>query len=170
MSKTSHADEGSLIPFTFSKPLYDLSTYVGRFNNIWASTNPLLFLISKKQINDAQDLLKRYKEEEMEAKSRNESFMLTKSQIDDIIKADSMVRSSIHPDTGDLIPRYMRFTAYLYANIPINFGMLLTAPTTFNIVLWQWINQTYYVGVNYANRSASSKFTNQDLVKAYFIA
>lgn len=170
MSKVTQVDEGSFVPFTFSKPLYDLSTYAGRFSNIWASTNPLLFLISKKQVSDAQDLLKRYKCEENEAKKRNEVFMLTKSQIDEIVKADSMVRSSIHPDTGELIPRCMRFTAYLYANIPINFGLLLTAPTTFNIVLWQWINQTYYVGVNYSNRNASSKFTNQDLVKAYFIA
>jgi len=61
----------------------------------------------------------------------------------------------------------MRFSAYLYANIPINFGFLLSAPTTFNIVLWQWINQTYYVGVNYANRNAASKFTNKDLVLSY---
>lgn len=64
----------------------------------------------------------------------------------------------------------MRFSAYLYANIPINFGLLLSAPTTMNIALWQWINQTYYVGVNYSNRNASSKFTNQDLVFAYFAA
>ena len=170
MSKAQQVDEGNLVSFTFSKPLYDLSTYVGRFKNIWASTNPLLFLVSKKQIYDSQDLLKRYKEEENSAKNRNEKFMITKSQVDEIIKADSIVRSAIHPDSGELIPRYMRFTAYLYANIPINFGMLLTAPTTFNIVLWQWINQTYYVGVNYSNRNASSKFTNQDLVKAYFIA
>ena len=170
MINAKQVDEGDQVAFTFSKPLYDLTTYVGRFKNILASTNPLLFLVSKQKIYDSQDLLKRYKEEENAAKNRNERYMLTKAQVKEIIKADSIVRSAIHPDSGDLIPRYMRFTAYLYANIPINFGMLLTAPTTFNIVLWQWINQTYYVGVNYSNRNASSKFTNQDLAKAYFIA
>mmetsp|Transcript_16262 Transcript_16262/g.15977 ORF Transcript_16262/g.15977 Transcript_16262/m.15977 type:complete len:235 (-) Transcript_16262:60-764(-) len=95
-------------------------------------------------------------------------MMLSQEEITNIKKSDSIVRSSVHPDTKEIIPRYMRFSAYLYANIPINFGFLLTAPTTFNIALWQWINQTYYVGVNYANRNAASKFSNQDLVLSYF--
>jgi len=167
---TTTQPSSSTVPFTFSKPFYDLNTYVGRFKNVWASTNPKLFWVTKNQIRKAQELIKHYKEEENILKGRNEKLMLTKSEIADLRKADSIVRSAVHPDTGEIIPNYMRFTAYLYANIPINFGMLLTAPTTFNIALWQWVNQTYYVGVNYSNRNASSKFTNADLVKAYFAA
>jgi tricarboxylate carrier len=156
--------------FSFTKPMYDLSTYAGRFKNIWSQTNPLLFVVSKVQIKDAQDLLKRYKDQESVLTTKKEKMMLTETEVADISKADSIVRSAVHPDTGIVIPAYMRFSAYLYANIPINFGFLLCAPTTFNIALWQWINQTYYVGVNYSNRNASSKFTNQDLVKAYWAA
>lgn len=167
---TKAANEEGLEAFTFSKSFYKLDTYVGRFKNVWSSTNPILFLVTQKRIRDAQDLLKEYKTREIVAKEKAEHLMLTHKEIAQLKKADSIVRSAVHPDTGEIIPCYMRFSAYLYANIPINFGMLLTAPTTFNIALWQWINQTYYVGVNYSNRNASSKFTNQDLVLAYFTA
>lgn len=168
MATTKDNISGNKKQFSFSTPIYDLSTYVGRFKSVWSSTNPLLFLVSGKQISNAQDLLKRYKEMENSLLLKNEKLMLTPEEIAEIKHADSVVRSSVHPDTGVVIPKYMRFSAYLYANIPINFGFLLTAPTTFNIAFWQWINQTYYVGVNYSNRNASSKFTNGDLVQAYF--
>jgi len=44
--------------------------------------------------------------------------------------------------------------------MPIAFGMIITAPTPFNTVLWQWINQTYNAALNYGNRNASSNYTN----------
>lgn len=98
------AEGDNLEKFSFSKPFYDLSTYVGRFKNIWSSTNPVLFLVTKQNINDAQSLLKHYKLEEQEAKKRNESLMITKAEINKIKKADSIVRSAVHPDTGEIIP------------------------------------------------------------------
>ena len=165
-----HKESEPLEPFSFDEPFYDLSTYAGRFKSVWASTNPILFLKTSSQIMDAKKALDDYKAMEKSAKARNEVLMLPKQEIATIKAHDSLVRSAIHPDTGSIIPKPMMFSAYLYANIPINFGLLLTAPTTFNIALWQWINQTYYVGVNYANRNASSKFTNQDLVMSYFAA
>lgn len=166
---TKNADK-NLQPFSFKKPFYDLSCYSGRFKSIWASTNPVLFWVTNNQIKEAQKSLEDYKIQEKSANARGEELLLTTQEIDKIRKNDSIVRSAVHPDTGVVIPRYMRFTAYLYANVPINFGFLLSAPTTFNIVLWQWINQTYYVGVNYSNRNASSKFTTQDLCIGYFAA
>jgi hypothetical protein len=157
-------------PFSFKTPFYDLNTYAGRFKSIWSSTNPLLFWLSDKQVLEAKNSLDDCKNQEMKANAKGEVYMLTTSEIEKMRRNDSIVRSSIHPDTGKLIPKPMRFSAYLYANIPINFGFLLSAPTTMNIVLWQWINQTYYVGVNYSNRNASSKFTNKDLWIGYSLA
>ena len=46
------------------------------------------------------------------------------------------MRSSVHPDTGDVIPWVCRFSTFLPANIPINFGMLIAAPTPFNTIFW----------------------------------
>ena len=51
--------------------------------------------------------------------------------------------------------------------MPIAFGMIITAPTPFNTILWQWVNQTYNACLNYGNRNASSNYTNLDIMKSY---
>mmetsp|Transcript_34483 Transcript_34483/g.46464 ORF Transcript_34483/g.46464 Transcript_34483/m.46464 type:complete len:110 (+) Transcript_34483:68-397(+) len=55
-------------------------------------------------------------------------------------------------------------------NIPIAFGMIITAPTPFNTILWQWVNQTYNALLNYSNRNASSTYTSEDIIKSYSAA
>jgi hypothetical protein len=45
--------------------------------------------------------------------------------------------------------------AFVPANVPICAGMILTAPTVFNTVLWQAVNQSLNAGFNYSNRSGS---------------
>lgn len=55
-------------------------------------------------------------------------------------------------------------------SVPVLFGMILSKPTTFNIVFWQWANQTYSAGVNYANRNMSGSLNTQKLLTAYSVA
>jgi len=55
-------------------------------------------------------------------------------------------------------------------NIPICFGFIIAAPTPFNTVFWQWINQTYNAWLNYGNRNASSTYTTKDISMSYFAA
>jgi len=64
--------------------------------------------------------------------------------------------SCIHPDSGEIIPWFARTSAFIPANLPIIAAMMLSAPTPFNTVFWQWVNQTYNAGFNYGNRNASS--------------
>jgi len=40
--------------------------------------------------------------------------------------------SGIHPDLNAPIPIYMRTSAFVFSNIPIIGGMILSAPTPFN--------------------------------------
>jgi len=54
--------------------------------------------------------------------------------------------------------------------MPIAFGMLFTAPTPFNTIFFQWLNQTYNASLNYANRNASSKYTTKDIMTSYMVA
>ena len=61
-------------------------------------------------------------------------------------------------------------SGFLPPNFLIVCGFLLAKPTMFNTVLWQWINQSYMAGLNYANRNPASKFTNQDLAMGYAAA
>ena len=64
----------------------------------------------------------------------------------------------------------MRLSSFVPINIPIAFGMVITAPTPFNTILWQWINQSYNAALNYGNRNASSNYTTKDILKSYTMA
>ncbi len=48
--------------------------------------------------------------------------------------------------------------------------MLIAAPTPFNTIFWQFVNQTYNAMFNYHNRNASSAYTSDDIAKSYLIA
>jgi hypothetical protein len=66
--------------------------------------------------------------------------MLTKEQIKKIRTAETVVSTAIHPDTGKFIPWVMRLSSFMPINLPISFGMIITAPTPFNTIFWQWTN------------------------------
>ena len=61
-------------------------------------------------------------------------------------------------------------TSFVPVNIPISFGMIIVAPTPFNTILWQFINQTYNCALNYGNRNASSTYTVNDIATSYAAA
>jgi hypothetical protein len=60
--------------------------------------------------------------------------------------------------------------AFVPTNLPIIFGMLMSAPTPVNTAFWQWLNQTYNAGMNYGNRNASSQQTTGDILFGYSAA
>lgn len=95
---------------------------------------------------------------------------MTKDEIKDLRRCQTVVRTAIHPDTGDFIPWVMRVSSFLPANIPIAFGFIIAKPTPFNTIFWQWINQTYNAAFNYGNRNATSSYTTNDILKSYGIA
>ena len=97
-------------------------------------------------------------------------MILNKSEYDSLIRALSIKNSALTRDTNEQIPRLMRMCAFVPVNIPILFGMLISAPTTLNTVFWQWFNQSFNAGLNYGNRNASSKYTNKDLAMGYSAA
>lgn len=55
-------------------------------------------------------------------------------------------------------------------NVPIIGCMMLSAPTVFNTIFWQWANQTYNAGLNYGNRNASSTTSTNQLLQSYGLA
>lgn len=78
--------------------------------------------------------------------------------------------SALSRDTGEEIPRMMRMCAFVPLNVPILFGMLISPPTIFNTIFWQWFNQSFNAGLNYGNRNASSPYTTKDLAQGYSAA
>ena len=124
-----------------------------------------MFFLSSKSVETAKSIVQMQKKRE-----ENGPVMLPANEIKEIRKAQAVVQSAVHPDTGETIPRMMRLCGYAPVSIPTLFGFLLSKPTTFNIIFWQWANQTYSAGVNYANRNASSSLSNSGLAFVYLAA
>lgn len=96
--------------------------------------------------------------------------LVSRSEIKKLRRAQVVTRTAIHPDTGEFIPWPMRMSSFIAVNLPISYGMIITAPTPFNTIVWQLVNQTYNAMVNYGNRNASSVYTTQDIMKSYTCA
>jgi len=71
---------------------------------------------------------------EKESEGRVGSF--SKARYEDLLNKKQHCLSSIHPDTGELIPWFARTSAFIPVNIPIICGMMLSSPTMFNTILW----------------------------------
>lgn len=117
-----------------------------------------------------QQKLEAQKKAETEAAAHGKQVLLTQSQISELRKLQTIVNASIHPDTNKPVPWVMRMCAFVPTNLPIIFGMLMSAPTPFNTMFYQWLNQTYNAGMNYGNRNASSPQTVGDIAFGYSAA
>jgi len=92
----------------------------------------------------------------------------TPEEISEIRLSSKIVSGSVHPDTDEIIPFFMRLNGFVVFNCPILLVTLFTRNQTplFNAGC-QWLNQTYNAGMNYGNRNASSTYTTGDLARGY---
>ena len=154
------------------KPEFDSKTYMGRFLHYLFAVNPKDSFHSNARILKMKELLDKQRErEERQLKATgSREVPMSPAEIAEIRHAQRVASVAIHPDTGEFIPWVMRLTSFIPVNIPISYGMIITAPTPFNTILWQFINQTYNAAMNYGNRNASSTYTKQDIAKSYSAA
>jgi hypothetical protein len=94
----------------------------------------------------------------------------SKTEADELYQKKMVTLSGIHPDSGEVVPWFARTSAFMPTNLPIIGAMMLAAPTPFNTIFWQWVNQTYNAGFNYGNRNASSTTTVSQLLQSYALA
>ena len=134
-------------PFSLDHSRYDQNTWFGRTRHFFDNTNPKYLFATSAQLDDAQSKLERFKER---------GSLPPGTTDDDLWNARILQSAVLHPDTKQPIPAAFRVCAFVPANIPICAGMLMTAPTTFNVLFWQWVNQSYNAGFNYCNRYAAS--------------
>jgi uncharacterized spore protein YtfJ len=52
--------------------------------------------------------------------------MLKQEEIEEISKCNKIVGSAVHPDTGEIIPFYMRMSGFVIFNVPLVFAVLFT--------------------------------------------
>lgn len=135
---------------------FSQSTFGGRFARMTLACDPLLLLYTKEQIQEKQELLKSYESQ-------------PPSMARALWEAKRIVNAAVHPDTGDIIPRPFRMSGYVPFNGPICVAMV-AAPSTMALLFWSWVNQSQNALVNFYNRNASSKMTNETLMKSYVAA
>ena len=56
--------------------------------------------------------------------------MLKENEIKEISYANKVVGSAVHPDTGEIVPFYMRMSGFVIFNVPIAFAVLFTKNQT----------------------------------------
>jgi F0F1-type ATP synthase membrane subunit c/vacuolar-type H+-ATPase subunit K len=156
-------------PFNIHAQEYNQSKYWGRFMTLFSVQNPANFYLSHSTIESAKELIEGELEKAKDLKP-GETFMYSTQTISQIKKAKNIYASAVHPDTKEYVPRFMRLCSYSSVSIPVLFGMILSKPTTFNIVFWQCMNQTYSAGMNYANRNALSSLDTKGILMAYSAA
>ena len=85
------------------------------------------FFLSHKKIEEAKKLV----EDEIAISQTQETQHYSLERVNQIRRAQNIVTSAVHPDTGEYIPRVMRLCSYATMSIPTLFGFLLSKPTFF---------------------------------------
>jgi len=138
-------------------PLWDQTTFYGRFRHFAWMSNPVNGLVSSNNLENAKTLVTAYKKGE-------EPEGTTKEQV---TKAMQLYKSAFHPDTGELQNIFGRMSFQLPGGMLITGAMLQFYKTVPAVVFWQWFNQSFNALVNYTNRNANSTTTTKELGIAY---
>ncbi|KAL9940507.1 hypothetical protein V8E36_001212 [Tilletia maclaganii] len=148
-----------------AKDRYDLTTFSGRLQHFFTVTSPLTLLASKYKLVEARKLV-----DDIEARfprdRRRGQYLVDPQQAEQYWKAQQLVQSSVHPDTGDVVPLPFRMSAFVPTNLLVVAGML-GASSLRSTIFWQWANQSLNVLVNYSNAPATSPLTATEIGTAY---
>jgi len=127
-------------------PRYDQSTFFGRLMGMYDYIDPRTLFLSSDDVKQCQAMLEEFKktgrvpagvtDEEMWAARKN-------------------VEVSLHPITGEELFRPGRMSAFVPMNAPLC-ALMLMANGPKQVVLTQWLNQTYNSVNNYVNRAGAT--------------
>lgn len=142
------------------KPLWDLSTFAGRWKHFAWVTDFRSCIVSESELHAAKKLLQEYRlGKEPAGTSR-----------DQIIYAKKLYESAFHPDTEELQNVFGRMSFQVPGGMAITGAMLQFYRTPLAVISWQWVNQSFNALVNYTNRNANSPVTVNQLGVAYVSA
>ncbi|XP_020376351.1 sideroflexin-4 [Rhincodon typus] len=111
--------------------------------------DPTTLLASNKEIENAQMLL--------QGSLPNLKETVKNEKIKQALK---LTLSSVHPDTGDVLPTIFRASAFTPLAVPLVVAMLLPHRGMKPALFWQFLFQSYSAGYNLANRN---KTTSKDV-------
>ncbi|XP_043267270.1 sideroflexin-2 isoform X2 [Venturia canescens] len=143
-----------------SKPLWDQSTFIGRWKHFAWVTDSRSCIASERELLAAKKLCEDYRLGKEPAGTTWEQLK----------HAKKLYESAFHPDTGELQNVFGRMSFQVPGGMAITGAMLQFYRTTTAVVFWQWVNQSFNALVNYTNRNANSPVTTAQLGTAYVSA
>ncbi|XP_060698118.1 sideroflexin-4 [Hemiscyllium ocellatum] len=108
--------------------------------------DPTTLLASNKEVENAQTLL--------QGSLPSLKEMVENEKIKQALK---LTLSSVHPDTGDVLPTIFRASAFTPLAIPLVVAMLLPHRGMKPALFWQFLFQSYSAGFNLANRNKTTR-------------
>lgn len=156
----------SVPPFDPSNQRFDQSTFIGRFSKMILACDPLLLTYSDEETRRAKEMVRNYK---YLLANLPENVPSQQEMNHSLWEALRISSSSLHPDTGDVIPQPFRMSGYVPYNGPICVAMVASTSTP-TLLFWSFVNQSQNALVNYFNRNASSEMDNGTLMKSYSAA
>ena len=129
-----------------NKIKFNLNNWHGYdLRNSWAGRYMYYFEICKpeKCFKSGEEIQKMNAETKALYKERvdKDGFgMLTQQEIDDYKYKKYVLAASINPDNEETVMWPARISSFIPTNYMIIAPMLLSPPTLFNTVFWQWVN------------------------------
>ncbi|PRP83034.1 hypothetical protein PROFUN_09889 [Planoprotostelium fungivorum] len=157
-----HSEQTRLVQVNLDKPRYDQTHFFGRLRHFMQVTDVRNLFVTDARLKEAQTLIQYHVQQG--------SPSVTPEHAERLWKARKVVAANIHPDTGDKIPAPFRISAFVPMNVFICLGMLAPNPGVGSVIFWQWVNQSYNIGVNHSNRNASNEMSNSTVAKTYAAA
>eukprot|EP00096_Caligus_rogercresseyi_P004957 TRINITY_DN1965_c0_g1_i3.p1 TRINITY_DN1965_c0_g1~~TRINITY_DN1965_c0_g1_i3.p1 ORF type:complete len:319 (-),score=71.45 TRINITY_DN1965_c0_g1_i3:55-1011(-) len=141
------------------KPLWDQSSFYGRFRHFVWLTNPLNCLHGSTELLQAKEFLLVCREKGIDKEDKEK-----------VVKAMRLTQSSFHPDSGELMNVFGRMSFQVPGGMLLTGAMLHFYKSVPQVMFWQWFNQSFNALVNYTNRNANSPSSPSQLGLAYALA
>ena len=135
-------------------PEFDLSTLMGRVRKMFQVTSMATLFTTDAELDDARATLKSYRAGDKTVGAPA------------AYAANAALAAVLHPDTGEKIFPVFRMSCQVPVNLVLFYAMM-NAGTLPAIAFWQTVNQSFNVGVNYANRNASTSLTNAEIATTF---
>jgi len=136
-----------LPPFGLDNSKFDKSTFWGRTNGMFELIDPRNLLVTEADITKAKALLDGFKKN-----GEKPQAGVTEEQL---WEAKNIIDINVHPVTGEILFAPGRMSAFVPMNVPLCAFMIMAKGTP-QIIMSQYLNQTYNAVNNYVNRSGDT--------------
>jgi len=130
-------DDG--VPFTIDGERFNQSTFMGRWKKMISNFDPATLLYSDNEIMSCVKILKDFEAEKaINGSTASGALVIDSKRNRELWNARKIKESSVHPDTGEIIPRPFRMAGYVPFNGPVCVAMMVSA-TTPALLFWNWL-------------------------------